>query len=135
MPTRIQRTRTNGKPGMPPGALYVGRGRGSRWHNPFAVVKIKTGWRLIDTGRRSRTLVDEPQTFAPADKPYALLMAGRLFRLHTSSPNGLYHYGPATLERLRRELAGRDLACWCPLPAPGETDWCHAAHLLTLANL
>lgn len=24
------------------------------------------------------------------------------------------------------ELLGRDLCCWCPLPARGEPDWCHA---------
>jgi hypothetical protein len=32
------------------------------------------------------------------------------------------------------DLAGRDLACWCPLPAPGEPDLCHGATLLALAN-
>ena len=32
------------------------------------------------------------------------------------------------------ELAGRNLACWCPLPARGEPDICHAAVLLELAN-
>lgn len=36
------------------------------------------------------------------------------------------------LEHLH-ELAGKDLLCWCPLPADGETDWCHARVLLDLA--
>jgi hypothetical protein len=31
-------------------------------------------------------------------------------------------------------LRGKSLACWCPLPAPGEPDNCHAALLLELAN-
>lgn len=31
-------------------------------------------------------------------------------------------------------LRGRNLACWCALPAPGEPDPCHAAVLLDLAN-
>lgn len=31
------------------------------------------------------------------------------------------------------DLAGKDLACWCPLPAEGD-DWCHASVLLSLAN-
>jgi hypothetical protein len=35
---------------------------------------------------------------------------------------------------IRAELAGRDLACWCPLPAEGEPDICHAAVLIELAN-
>jgi hypothetical protein len=32
------------------------------------------------------------------------------------------------------ELRGHNLACWCPLPAPGEADICHAAVLIALAN-
>jgi len=31
-------------------------------------------------------------------------------------------------------LRGKNLACWCPLPEPGEPDICHAALLLELAN-
>ena len=44
------------------------------------------------------------------------------------------------LERRERVLAelpklrGRNLACWCPSPAEGEPDFCHAAVLLRLAN-
>lgn len=38
------------------------------------------------------------------------------------------------LGRVRRELAGKNLACWCPLPKPGEPDICHAAVLLEIAN-
>jgi hypothetical protein len=32
------------------------------------------------------------------------------------------------------ELRGKNLACYCPLPEPGQPDHCHAAHLLRLAN-
>lgn len=38
------------------------------------------------------------------------------------------------LEWARTELAGRDLACWCRLPEPGDPDLCHAAILLLAAN-
>lgn len=31
-------------------------------------------------------------------------------------------------------LCGKDLACTCPLPEPGQPDHCHAAVLLKLAN-
>ncbi|MDX2702188.1 DUF4326 domain-containing protein [Streptomyces sp. PA03-6a] len=31
-------------------------------------------------------------------------------------------------------LRGKDLACTCPLPEPGQPDHCHAAVLLQLAN-
>jgi hypothetical protein len=32
------------------------------------------------------------------------------------------------------ELRGHNLACWCPLPKPGQPDHCHAAVLLEVAN-
>ncbi|MEW2071979.1 DUF4326 domain-containing protein [Streptomyces sp. NPDC007346] len=32
------------------------------------------------------------------------------------------------------ELRGKNLACYCPLPKPGQPDYCHAAVLLKLAN-
>ena len=41
-------------------------------------------------------------------------------------------YGPTqypSAEEIRAELAGRDLACWCPLDGP-----CHADVLLEIAN-
>jgi len=31
-------------------------------------------------------------------------------------------------------LRGKSLACWCPLPALGEADICHAAVLLELVR-
>lgn len=37
-------------------------------------------------------------------------------------------------ERIRAELRGKNLACWCPLPEPGEPDCCHAAVLIEVAN-
>ena len=32
------------------------------------------------------------------------------------------------------KLRGKNLACWCPLPAKGEEDICHAAVLIELAK-
>ena len=32
------------------------------------------------------------------------------------------------------KLRGKNLACWCPLPAEGEEDICHGAVLMELAN-
>lgn len=39
-------------------------------------------------------------------------------------------------EVMRRlpELRGKNLACWCPCPAPYERDRCHRAILMELAN-
>ncbi len=41
---------------------------------------------------------------------------------------------PDLVAQARRELRGRSLACWCPLPAPGEPDVCHARVLIEVAN-
>jgi hypothetical protein len=41
---------------------------------------------------------------------------------------------PDVVAHILEDLAGKDLACWCPLPAEGEPDMCHAAALLVIAN-
>lgn len=40
----------------------------------------------------------------------------------------------AVMLRRLPELRGRDLGCYCPQPAPGEHDLCHATALIELAN-
>lgn len=81
------------------------------------------GWRMPDgvvyVGRPSRWanpfIVSEHQTREQAVANFRrALLDGRLQN---------------SVERVRRELAGRDLACWCPLDQP-----CHADVLLELAN-
>lgn len=100
MPQRIQRRRTAGSR-MPEGAVYVGRP--SRWGNPF---------------RRGD---DTPESWA-----YAVELFRRMLALWPVG-HGLYPY--PTRAEIRTELAGKDLACWCPLDQP-----CHADVLLELAN-
>jgi hypothetical protein len=92
-PQRVQRRRTRGEPGMPPGAIYVGRG--SRWGNP---VHVGPNIDRAEAVRRYRELIASDRD-------------------------------PNLVARARRDLAGRDLACWCPLDQP-----CHADVLLQLAN-
>ena len=41
---------------------------------------------------------------------------------------------PQAAELRFHRLRGKNLACWCELPKPGEPDICHAAVLLELAN-
>lgn len=38
-------------------------------------------------------------------------------------------YKPEVIEEIKKELGGKDLACWCPLTLP-----CHADILLKVAN-
>ncbi len=41
---------------------------------------------------------------------------------------------PGLLVAVRRQLAGRDLMCWCPMPPAGGPDHCHASVPLALAK-
>ncbi|MDT0306156.1 DUF4326 domain-containing protein [Streptomyces sp. DSM 44917] len=120
-PRRVQRTRRAGQPGMPPGARYVGRG--TRWGNPSRVVyrKDSGGWHVeTDHGSGVGTWPD------PAG---ARRFATEAYRAWIRQPEQADLRAAA-----RAELAGRDLACWCPLPAPGVPDHCHAAVLLQISN-
>ena len=53
-----------------------------------------------------------------------------LFREHLE---GMLKNWESTRDALE-DLRGKNLACWCALPKPGEPDICHAAVLLDLAN-
>jgi hypothetical protein len=53
-------------------------------------------------------------------KTYGLAESLRLYRIHAERFD---------LAALRRDLVGKDLACWCPLDRP-----CHVDVLLELAN-
>jgi hypothetical protein len=64
--------------------------------------------------------------------PYPVRVHGaagalRLYREHLAAH-------PELVAAARLELAGRDVACWRMLPAPGEADACHAAVLLAAVN-
>ena len=107
MPKRVQRTRKAGQPGIPPGAVYVGRGPGSKWGNPFPAYDSSP------KERRTATLLFANLLLTRGEPPY---------------PEHVIAY--PTAEEIGQELAGKDLACWCAPPAEGETDWCHAAVLL-----
>lgn len=116
MPKRIQRKRTKGWK-MPDGAVYVGRG--TRWGNPFRAV----------AGARYSDLWDGDQFLGQSTDPeWAQREAVERFSLHVG-PMGNHEFNAETLAALRRELGGRDLACWCGPDRP-----CHADVLLEMAN-
>ena len=74
-------------------------GRPTIWGNPYRVSRYVTHEQAVNAYRRL---------------------------LHSSfGQNSL----SVTLPLLKRELAGKDLACWCPLDQP-----CHADILLEIAN-
>lgn len=108
MPERIQRRRTAGWR-MPDNAVYVGRP--TEWGNPFAVGETVT---VAATGRCVRII----------DAAFAV----QLYRAHIAAM-------PSLVGLARLHLAGRDLACWCPLEdAQGNPVPCHADVLLEIAN-
>ena len=102
---------------MPEGAVYVGRP--SIWGNPY---KAET------FGRWSNLIEGNRFLGQSTDLTWATRAAVERFSLHIG-PMGNYEYDDATLAKLHRDLAGKDLACWCPLDQP-----CHADVLLEIAN-
>lgn len=83
--------------------------------------KRTAGWRMpentVYVGRPSKW--GNPLPVVEGD--YAGAVRG--FRTHAI---GVLNFTP---ERIRAELAGKNLACWCPLDQP-----CHADVLLEIAN-
>jgi hypothetical protein len=110
-PKRIQRQRTKGWR-MPDGAVYVGRP--SRWGNPFRVGDLcPVAWTWRDGCWRVEPL--------GSDRVASAGQAVDRFAAVARQPD--------YVAAVRRELAGKDLACWCPLDSP-----CHADVLLEVAS-
>lgn len=97
---RIQLSRAKGWR-KPEGVVVVSRP--SKWGNPFRV------------GDASPWGEHEPMTAKDAVEAYRYLLFG-------------WEANAQVTAMARAELAGRDLACWCPLDAP-----CHADVLLEIA--
>ena len=106
-PKRIQRKRIKGWR-MPENTVYVGRG--SKWGNPYIVVKKRTGGYMIKGYGRALY----------GWKTYAIDRSVELYRKRVAK-----HFHPLDI----KELKGKNLACWCPL---GHS--CHADVLLEIAG-
>lgn len=85
---------------MPNGAIYVGRP--SKWGNPYR---------------------------ADGDRAEAVAQFRDMLDRAPVGDGTWGRVGETVVETIRRELGGRDLACWCPLDQP-----CHADVLLEVAN-
>ena len=119
-PRRIQRKRTKGWR-MPPNTVYVGRP--SKWGNPFVADDWRCHegvWSLIPNRQLAKDLFRE-----------CLRKEGTWSPIPTDRwPGGKIPTVWTTVEDVRRELRGKNLACWCPLDEP-----CHADILLEIANV
>ena len=153
-PRRIQRKRTAGWT-MPCNTIYVGRP--TKFGNPFVYRNESHGLvrfgpkhqerfgRAWDyEGRCSGPGISHDMWFSADDVVETRVRWGtreelvELFRLTLTDPTpGMRAAYPSrsgrflrvTVDDIRAELAGRDLACWCPLNQP-----CHADVLLEIAN-
>ena len=120
MPVRIQRRRTKGWR-MPKGAVYVGRG--SHFGDPYMIARHPSqdlhSQDLHSQDLHSQDLHYDAEAVRYVDTPGAAVSGYR----------ELLESNLSLVERVKRELRGKDLACWCPLDAP-----CHADVLLEIAN-
>lgn len=67
-----------------------------------------------------------PPGLMPAARLVATLEAVAKYKRHVALS--------FTVDEIRRDLGGKNLACYCPLPKPGEPDLCHAAVLLAITS-
>lgn len=119
MTHRIQRRRTRGWR-LPDNAVIVSRP--SRFGNPFTIaMAYELGYaRHGDTDTARRAVVGA----------FTEWLGGNRFMWQSEE-------GDAARQRILADLhllRGKDLACTCPLPEPGQPDHCHASVLLELAN-
>lgn len=117
VPVRVQLRRTKGWR-MPENTVKVDLS--TKWGNPFVVnhpngpasMRMPMDPRLaVDLFRR---MVEREGGWCPVPEPW---------------PKGKIPAQYTTVDDVRRELRGKNLACWC---APGQP--CHADVLLDLAN-
>lgn len=93
---------------MPANTVYVGRG--SKWGNPYRVIRKKSGVYVIE-----RLRVRSHEHKIDAIKYSIEFYESRVLRTHPALDLS--------------ELKGKDLACWCAEDMP-----CHGDILLELAN-
>lgn len=113
---------------MPEGVLYVGRP--SKWGNPYWDIK-RYGLELcLEMFENTAQGIWNP-TVIPRGPHYESWLRW-LYNYHVEWTARISGH---PLEVIRRELRGKDLACWCP---PVDKDnrpvRCHADILLRLAN-
>lgn len=118
MPDRIRRLRQ--KDWSKGSAVIVDRTSG--YGNPWKVGEPGIPDRAAAAAQFALGLAVRRIVIATLPDPTQALLA---MRLGSNYPND---------EQIRTELAGRDLACPCELPAPGEVDHCHARVLIDQAN-
>ena len=119
-PQRVQLRRTKGWR-KPEGAVVVSRP--SKWGNPIPLVDVSCQFPSVDEVGIAQMVVRDFEVLA------AKGCLGFPNWRHLGGRRGPVEWTYPSVHEIRAELAGRDLACWCPLDQP-----CHADVLLELAN-
>lgn len=136
-PTRIQRSRQH-KQVSPNELPIVYVGRGSRWGNPFRVIKHSDGkWTIKTDGTDNcNELVIKNCHYIYNTKNEAVIDAIECYKkwllpynYDKDSTFELYQ-SMCVLEDIKVNLRGKNLSCWCRIG-----DKCHADFLLELANI
>lgn len=110
MAKRVQMSRQHPWRAEHPDAVIVARP--SKWGNPYRVGE--EGWNYY-----------YPELVSTREDCVTQYQLGLWHHYGLETRPGIY----ITEADVRRELAGKDLACWCPLDQP-----CHADVLLEIAN-
>ena len=117
MADRVQMTRKRPWRADHPDAVIVARP--TQWGNPYRIERhMFGGWTIRNTATDKVLLLG-------TNRRDALLGCVELYRQAIEDQR---EFVPRP-SNIRYDLAGRDLACWCPLDQP-----CHADVLLELAN-
>lgn len=136
MPERIQRQRTKGWR-MPPNTVCVTRP--GKWGNPFNFKSADNCWNALALGCRGdaagrreasvkafRAWVCDPRgRVAEMDFGVVIEAKGQTMEIGPRAKAGV----APSLDDIRKELGGKNLACFCSLDGP-----CHADVLLEIAN-
>ena len=126
-PVRIQLSRAKGWR-MPSNTVKVDRS--TKWGNPYRIGQIgrplprpaaTRDVTFVGNAGSAMTHFDPPIEIHTFPRPLTASDVVIRFRTHIIETVGV--------ETIRRELGGKDLACWCK---PGEL--CHADVLLEIAN-
>ena len=124
IPYRVQMTRNKPWRADHPDAVIVSRP--TKWGNPYRVRKaswtidgLLHGWVVADYADQIVTLTGIPSSpRARFDtEPHAAACAARLYaeELAPDVEDRLMVRILPTVEEIRRDLGGKDLACWCPV--------------------
>lgn len=107
---------TNGLPA-------VNCARPTKWGNEFYIGKDDRNWCVYD--RHDQFIA------RAANELGARHIAVNKFRDRVEAEIAV---DPQAASLMWKRLRGRNIACWCALPEPGDPDICHGSVWLSLAN-